>query len=114
MVYRSGGLDWRSVSRVEDPTAEQRASFEPGEMKLYLVAPRDPEGLELDGLIFYEARVDFSSAVEHIRRVIDGAIRNDRFFRLFDLKGTEMKTLSVFTFGGVGRGHRLWEIELYD
>ena len=35
------------MARVEDPTAPQTASFQPGEMKLYLVSPRAPKGIKI-------------------------------------------------------------------
>jgi hypothetical protein len=44
-VYRIEGLDWKTVTRVEDASRPQTGSFQPGEMKLYLVAPRAPSGL---------------------------------------------------------------------
>lgn len=45
-VYVIEGADWSKVSKVEDPQAVQTATFEPGEMKIYLVAPRAPEPLQ--------------------------------------------------------------------
>jgi len=45
-VYRIEGLDWGTVSEINDPTAPQKVTFEPGEMKLYLVAPHVPAGLK--------------------------------------------------------------------
>jgi hypothetical protein len=45
-VYRVEGLDWKNVTPVKDVAGPQQAEFAPGEMKLYLVAPRAPEGLE--------------------------------------------------------------------
>lgn len=41
-VYLIEGTDWRKTKRVTDFDQEQTASFAPGEMKLYLVAPREP------------------------------------------------------------------------
>jgi hypothetical protein len=34
--------DWKTVRQVKDPQGPQKATFTPGEMKLYLVAPRSP------------------------------------------------------------------------
>jgi hypothetical protein len=44
-VYVIQGLDWSNVSRVENPSLPISASFEPGEMKLYLIAPKPAEKL---------------------------------------------------------------------
>lgn len=46
VVYRIEGADWRTVTKVENPTEPQQARFEPGEMKLYLVAKQEPKSLE--------------------------------------------------------------------
>ena len=46
-VYLTEGLDWSRTAEVPDPAAEQSAAFEPAEMKLYLVAPRRPQGLDV-------------------------------------------------------------------
>lgn len=45
VVYEIGGLDWGNVRLLKSPQKPIRASFEPGEMKLYLVAPQAPKGL---------------------------------------------------------------------
>jgi hypothetical protein len=42
VVYLIEGADWRTVRRISDFDRPQTASFAPGEMKLYLVAPREP------------------------------------------------------------------------
>ena len=42
VVYLIEGTDWRKTKRITDCDREQTASFAPGEMKLYLVAPREP------------------------------------------------------------------------
>lgn len=47
VVFEIAGLDWRRVTRVENAAAGRAVSFEPGEMKMYLVAPRMPAGLQL-------------------------------------------------------------------
>lgn len=44
-VYCIEGIDWMTTNKLTDPTAVQEASFAPGEMKLYLVAPKAPSGL---------------------------------------------------------------------
>jgi len=44
-VYAVEGSDWRQVRELPDPSRPQAASFDTGEMKLYLVAPRKPRGL---------------------------------------------------------------------
>ena len=41
-VYCFEGADWKKVSRVKDYDKPQKGAFEPGEMKLYLVLPREP------------------------------------------------------------------------
>jgi len=46
-VHVIEGGNWDRVRLVEKPWAPQQATFEPGEMKLYLVAPRPPRGLKL-------------------------------------------------------------------
>ncbi len=45
VVYRIEGTDWARVSRVTDFERPQQADFAATEMKLYLVAPHEPEGL---------------------------------------------------------------------
>lgn len=45
VVYALEGADWSRTSKLADPQAAIEASFEPAEMKLYLVAPREPTGL---------------------------------------------------------------------
>ena len=62
VVYCIEGNDWRRVSRVSAPAAPINASFEAGEMKLYLVAPREPQGFDLaakagDGRLNLSARL---------------------------------------------------------
>lgn len=47
-VYTMEGRDWSQTGRLDDPHATIEGVFEPGEMKLYVVAPRPPEGLTLD------------------------------------------------------------------
>lgn len=47
VVHVIEGLDWRKVSKLADPQAPITADFAAGEMKLYLVVPRDPAGLDL-------------------------------------------------------------------
>ncbi len=44
-VYAIQGLDWSSASRLQNPQDPIQAKFEPGEMKLYLVAPKPVEGI---------------------------------------------------------------------
>ena len=44
VAYSVEGNDWKT-SKAIDPTQPIEAAFEPGEMKLYFVAPRAPEGL---------------------------------------------------------------------
>ncbi|HET6879232.1 MAG TPA: hypothetical protein VFI31_03715, partial [Pirellulales bacterium] len=47
VVYAIEGTDWRTARRVTDFDRPQKASFAPGEMKLYLVAPREPAASSL-------------------------------------------------------------------
>ncbi|MFW6038927.1 MAG: hypothetical protein ACOC9P_00440 [bacterium] len=47
VVYKIEGAEWDRVERVREPAGVQSESFEAGEMKLYLVAPREPAGLTL-------------------------------------------------------------------
>jgi hypothetical protein len=44
-VWCIEGQEWKKVREVADADKPQKASFEPGEMKLYLVAPRRPTKL---------------------------------------------------------------------
>jgi hypothetical protein len=48
-VWSIEGGDWSKTGRLADPKAPIHAGFEPGEMKLYLVAPREPAGLDVAG-----------------------------------------------------------------
>jgi len=51
-VYLIEGLDWRKLTKVENPESVQAVRFEPGEMKLYLSVPRRPQlaaAVEQDG-----------------------------------------------------------------
>ena len=45
VVYCMEGADWKKTREVKDFDRPQTVAFEPGEMKLYLVAPRRPGGL---------------------------------------------------------------------
>jgi len=47
VVYAIERGDWSHVRRLDDPHAPIRGEFEPGEMKLYLIAPRQPGGLDV-------------------------------------------------------------------
>jgi len=47
VAYVLEGADWSKVRPLADPQAEIDGYFEPGEMKLYLVAPRPPAGLSV-------------------------------------------------------------------
>nr|MBC8870587.1 hypothetical protein [Planctomycetota bacterium] len=47
VVYAIEGLDWSRVTPVAGPNEPQTLRFEPGEMKVFLVAPRRPEGIDL-------------------------------------------------------------------
>ncbi len=51
VVYRIEGTDWKTVARIANPSAFEQRDFQPGEMKLYLVAPRAPKGIALDAKI---------------------------------------------------------------
>ena len=46
VVYAVEGIDWKKVSKVADPSKPIQADFAAGEMKLYLVAPRRPQGIQ--------------------------------------------------------------------
>ena len=46
-VYRIEGADWKTVTKVANPVEPQKADFAAGEMKLFLVAPREPGGVEV-------------------------------------------------------------------
>jgi hypothetical protein len=48
VVYCFEGTDWKKVRKIEDPQAAQAGEFAPGEMKVYLVAPRQPGGLDVE------------------------------------------------------------------
>ena len=47
VVYCLEGTDWSRVSKVASPQAPLAGDFAAGEMKIYLVAPHDPAGLDL-------------------------------------------------------------------
>lgn len=47
VAYVLEGADWSKAGRLADPWEEITGRFEPGEMKLYLVAPREPAGLDV-------------------------------------------------------------------
>src|SRR5690606_30308832 len=63
VVYVLEGLDWRSSRKLEDPQQEHVTQFEPGEMKLYFVAPREPEALTLSA--------STSTGVLHVNVALD-------------------------------------------
>ncbi len=48
VVYTMEGRDWSQTGQLNDPHATIEGAFVPGEMKLYLIAPRPPAGLTLD------------------------------------------------------------------
>lgn len=47
VVYCIEGSDWNRVSKVSSPQASITGDFAAGEMKVYLVAPHEPGGLDL-------------------------------------------------------------------
>jgi hypothetical protein len=47
VVYCFEGQDWKKVREVTDYDKPQKAKFEPGEMKLYLVLPKKPGKLQI-------------------------------------------------------------------
>jgi hypothetical protein len=47
VVYCFEGQDWKKVRAVTDYDKPQKAKFEPGEMKLYLVLPKKPGKLQI-------------------------------------------------------------------
>jgi len=47
VVYAIEGTDWRQTMQLPDPAAPIDASFAAGEMKLYIVAPREPNALQV-------------------------------------------------------------------
>lgn len=47
VVYCIEGADWKKSREIKEFDKPQTVSFEPGEMKLYLVAPRRPGGLHM-------------------------------------------------------------------
>ncbi len=49
-VYCIEGQDWSRAREVKDFEAPQKGTFAPGEMKLYLVAPRRPGGIGVKAL----------------------------------------------------------------
>jgi hypothetical protein len=46
-VYCIEGAEWKKVSKVADASKPISAEFAAGEMKLYLIAPKDPQGLNV-------------------------------------------------------------------
>ncbi len=65
-VYLIEGSDWQQVSQINNPTALQTASFEPGEMKMYLVAPNAPKGLTTTAKLI-DGRIDISASLEGLK-----------------------------------------------
>ena len=65
-VYRIEGLDWKKVSRVGNPAAPQKADFAPGEMKLYLIAPRRPRGVDLDAKLA-DGKVELTAKLKGLK-----------------------------------------------
>jgi hypothetical protein len=65
-VYAIEGLDWKQVRRLDNPHAPQSAKFSPGEMKLYLVAPRPPQGISTQAN-FTEGALEVSAQLENLK-----------------------------------------------
>jgi len=71
VVYLIDGLDWQTVTRLDNPTAPQALNFEPGEMKLFLVAPREPTEIALKAE--YEGgRLSVEAALKRSRGMMPG------------------------------------------
>jgi hypothetical protein len=59
IAYVMEGSDWSKISKIEDPVSPITAEFEPGEMKVYVIAPYEPtefyvNAKEDNGSIFVE------------------------------------------------------------
>jgi hypothetical protein len=101
-VYVIEGPDWQSVRRVTDFNGPQKASFAPGEMKLYLVAPREPAGWRLQAKVT-GGSVTLSTALENIKMpwplevVVDGPGGGTiyRLYRATDDDGQWQETLAL-------------------
>jgi hypothetical protein len=66
VVYAIEGTDWKKVTKLDNATAPQTASFAAGEMKLYLVAPRAPEGLDASAK-FENGAISVTSALKGVK-----------------------------------------------
>lgn len=97
VVYRIEGLDWQTVARLDDPAAPQSLVFEPGEMKLFLVAPREPKGIALEA-DYREGRLSIEAALKRSRGMVPGTGRLKTPWPLkVEIEGPEASpVLSVF------------------
>jgi len=66
VVYCIEGIDWKKVRQLDNPAAPQQASFEAGEMKLYLVAPRAPKGITASARIANGA-LEVSAQLQNVK-----------------------------------------------
>ena len=102
-VYLIEGPDWTSVSRVEKPLDRQTKAFDPGEMKLYLVAPRHPGEIVASASIAQPGLLKITAALPGLAMpwpivvtVIDrGTQATYRFYRALNAKGEYSEEIGV-------------------
>jgi len=101
-VYRIEGTDWSRVARVADYDKPQTAQFEACEMKLYLVAPRNPEGLDAQaqaagGVLRVEAGLKNLKMPWPITVTISSPDGKDRYrvYRATDVEGRYAESFPV-------------------
>jgi hypothetical protein len=104
IVYEISALDWGSVRLVESPDRPIHASFEAGEMKLYLVAPETPKALTCDatyqsGALHVQARLERPQMPWPIQVTVTGPQGGIVYqvWRSFDARGGYRE---IFPLGG--------------
>lgn len=66
VVYAIEGHDWKQVRMLDNPNAPQTEKFAAGEMKLYLVAPRPPQGISTQAHL-KEGALEVAAQLENLK-----------------------------------------------
>ncbi len=102
LVYCVEGPDWQKAGRVAAPNGPIKGSFAPGEMKIYVVAPRAPEGIDLAASL-KDGAVEVKVGLKGLKMpwpftlsivAPDGNVRNS-CFRGTDKNGQFAETISL-------------------
>ena len=66
VVYVMEGADWSKTGKLANPQSTITGKFEPGEMKLYLISPREPVGLDVSATLS-EGILTISASLKNLK-----------------------------------------------